>query len=65
MDVDTISNLISSLGFPIVVCGAMFWTMNKNTETHKEEMEKMTEALNNNTTIITKLYEQFTNGSHS
>lgn len=65
MDVETISNLISSLGFPIVVCGAMFWLMNKNTETHKEEMEKMTEALNNNTTIITKLYEQFTNGSRS
>ena len=29
MELGTIAQLISSLGFPIVVAGAMFWKMNK------------------------------------
>lgn len=57
---------VTTVGFPIVCCGAMAWyvkystdkareQMNDITAKHKEEMEKMTEALNNNTIAITKL----------
>lgn len=55
MDANTIIQLVSSLGFPIVMCGALFWRMVKSDEQHKAEMDKLSEALNNNTIALTKL----------
>lgn len=55
MDIDIISNLISSVGFPIAVCIALFWKLNRDEERHTEELSKMTEAINNNTQAITEL----------
>lgn len=55
MDIQTITNLITTVGFPIVMCGALFWKINKQDEQHKEEMAKITEALENNTIALTKL----------
>lgn len=58
MDVNSIIQLVGSLGFPIVACGALFWRMVKSDEQHKEEMTKMSEALNNNTSALVKLTEK-------
>lgn len=58
MDVNSIIQLVGSLGFPIVACGALFWRMIKSDEQHKEEMTKMSEALNNNTSALVKLTEK-------
>lgn len=58
MDVNTLIQLVGSLGFPIVACGALFWRMVKSDEQHKEEINKMSEALNNNTTALVKLTEK-------
>lgn len=58
MNVTEITQLISTLGFPIVCCIALFWKMNKQDENHKEEMSKMTDALNNNTVALTKLSDK-------
>ena len=55
MDANTIVQLVGSLGFPIVMCGALFWRMVKSDEQHKAEMDKLSEALNNNTIALTKL----------
>ena len=55
MDANTIIQLVGSLGFPIVMCGALFWRMVKSDEQHREEMDKLSEALNNNTIAMTKL----------
>lgn len=55
MDVNALIQLIGSLGFPIVACGALFWRMVRSDEQHKEEMNKMSEALNNNTAALVKL----------
>ena len=49
---------ISTVGFPIVVAAAMFWKMNKQDEDHKQEMGKVTEAINNNTIALTKLLDK-------
>ena len=49
---------ISTVGFPIVVAGAMFWKMNKQDDDHKEEMQKVTEAINNNTIALQKLIDK-------
>lgn len=58
MDVNVLIQLIGSLGFPIVACGALFWRVVKSDELHKEEMNKMSEALNNNTSALVKLTER-------
>lgn len=42
---------ISTVGFPIVMCGALFWYI-------QVKVDKMTEALNANTLVITKLLER-------
>ena len=49
---------ISTVGFPIVVAAAMFWKMNKQDDDHKQEMAKVTEAINNNTIALTKLIDK-------
>ena len=55
MDYQSIAGLISSVGFPIAACCAIFWQMNKQSEQHKQEMDKMTDALANNTAAIVEL----------
>lgn len=58
MDANTIIQLVGSLGFPIVMCGALFWRMIKSDEQHKAEMDKLSEVLNNNTVALTKLSDK-------
>lgn len=48
---------ISTVGFPIVMCGALFWKMDKQDKEHKEEMNKSTEAINNNTVVLQNLMQ--------
>lgn len=62
MDVSVITQLVGSLGFPIVACCALFWKMNKDSELHQEETNKLTEALNNNTLVLSKLCEKLDGG---
>lgn len=63
------TSLISTVGFPIVCALALAWfvkylidknheQMEKITASHKEEMEKMTTAINNNTIALTRLIER-------
>lgn len=69
MDLNVIMTLIGSLGFPIVACIGLGWYVKYMTDTnrsdmtelrkeHKDEMTKMTEALNNNTLVIQKLIDK-------
>lgn len=55
MDATEITTLIGNLGFPIACVIAMFAMWNKEREDHKEEVTKMTEAVNNNTTVLEKI----------
>ena len=55
MDANTITTAIATLGFPIVACAALFWQNWKQNENHRKEMEKITEAVNNNTEAIRNL----------
>ena len=67
--VQAIINVVQSLGFPIAMCiGAcifikyQFDTNNKNVaelrQEHKDEVSKMTDALNNNTIALQKLIDK-------
>lgn len=55
MDFSAVSQMISSVGFPIAACVALFWQMNRESTQHKEEMDALKESLNQNTLAITKL----------
>lgn len=66
MDYQTITTMISCLGFPVVACGAMGWyvkyitdqnarQIDKLTESHRSEMTEVTEAIHNNTLALQKL----------
>jgi len=57
MDVSALQTLIANLGFPIACVIAMFYMWNKEREDHKAEMLKVTEAINNNTKVVTQLVE--------
>ena len=59
MDANMIMQAISTLGFPIVVAAALFWKMNRQDQDHKEEMQKVTEAVNNNTLALQKLVDKW------
>lgn len=55
MDVTVITQLIGSLGFPIVCCGALFWFMVKEKDAHKAEMEELRKSVEANTHAINSL----------
>lgn len=46
---------ISTVGFPIVMCLLMFYMNDKQDIRHREETDKITEAVNNNTIAIQQL----------
>lgn len=56
-----IINLIGSVGFPIIMCLLMYKQLNDSNVLHKEEMSKMTEALNNNTLVLQQLSDKMEN----
>ena len=55
MDVNIVTQLIGSLGFPIVCCGALFWYLVKEKDAHKKEMEELRKSVEANTTAINSL----------
>lgn len=46
---------ISTVGFPIVACIAMFWMNEKQDRRHQDEVNKLNETVSNNTVALTKL----------
>lgn len=52
MDVNTIIQAIGSVGFPIVACIYMAYIHNDSEIRHSQERQEMTEAINNNTTVL-------------
>ena len=73
---DGIVQIISTVGFPIVACLLLGWYVKYQTDSyrsevqdlqkdHREEVQRMTEAINNNTLALTKLCERMDKeGSH-
>lgn len=58
MTYETIISMIGSLGFPIATCLVCFWYINKYTETTNEKLDKLSEAINNNSTVIQRLLDK-------
>lgn len=61
MDITEMANLISSIGFPIVMCLLIFRRMDEQDKNHQEQVRIMTESLNKNTEAINLLKENISN----
>lgn len=68
MTVQDIITIVQSVGFPIVMCGAMGYYVKYVSDRHREEMQaertqhdaemsKVTEAIHNNTIALQKLID--------
>lgn len=68
-EINMITTIITTVGFPIVACGAMGWYVKDSNDKHREEvqqlneqyqeeMKQVTEALNNNTLALQKLCDK-------
>lgn len=57
MNINDIITAISTVGFPIVACGALFWLVNKLNDSHKEEVTALRDVLERNTESIIELKE--------
>lgn len=56
--VNTLAQLVSTVGFPIVMCGVLFWYMTKQEERQSEQNQRMMESLNNLSIVITELKQK-------
>lgn len=73
MDPNSIVQIISTVGFPIVCCGALMYyvkyiidtnreQLNSIIEKHQKEESELTAALNNNTLVMQKLIDRLDKG---
>ena len=55
MTVQDISTLVSSLGFPIVACGALFWSNLKTSDHYTKTIDEMRKTIEDNTRVTEQL----------
>lgn len=55
MDIDSVTQLVSNVGFPVAVCIALFFYMEKQNERHQQETDKLNETVQSNTKVLTEL----------
>ena len=59
MDMNTITTLLGSYAFPIIMCLVLFYYLQEEQKSHKEEMENLRKTLEDNTKILTELKTLF------
>ena len=75
MDVDVLT-LIGNYAFPVVMCIALFWKLDKDQKTnldaaerrdqlHREEIQGLRASLDNNTAALNSLARSINNGNNN
>lgn len=64
MDVNFFIQAVSTLGFPICMCAALFWYMIKQNEQHEQESKEMRDAINKLEIAITRLTDKIGGENH-
>lgn len=52
MDVNAITQIVSTVGFPIAMCGAMAWYVKYQSDVHKTELSALSDVITENTKVI-------------
>lgn len=55
MDVTQIVEIVSTVGFPIVMCLILLKYMKQERDEHDKEVQHLTETINANTKVLTEL----------
>lgn len=58
MSADILSTLLGNYGFPIAAYAALFWYMIKMDSNHKSEIDRLSEAVENNTKVMVRITEK-------
>lgn len=58
MEITELTNLISTVGFPIIMCFIMFRYMEENDDKREAESKELREAINNNTQAMIRLIDK-------
>ena len=58
MSIDTIMSAISTVGFPIVLSVGLLYVVLMIFKAYREDVDKLKEALNNNTLVLQKLIDK-------
>ena len=61
MDYTVMTQIVSTLGFPIVMCGVLVWLNVKQMSTHAKSEENFTNALADNTKAYIELKDAISN----
>lgn len=61
VDYTAMTQVVSTLGFPIVMCGVLVWLNVKQMNAHRVSEENFTQALSDNTKAYIELKEAITN----
>lgn len=61
MDYTVLTQIVSTLGFPIVMCGVLVWLNVKQMNAHTESEENFTNALADNTKAYIELKDAISN----
>ena len=62
MNVQDVTNLVSSLGFPIVACGALFWSNLKTSDRYNKTIDEMRKTIEDNTRVTEQLINKLSEG---
>lgn len=62
MNTNDIITAVSTLGFPIVMCAALFWYMVEQNKAHSEESKSMRETISELKVAITELTSHLKGG---
>lgn len=58
MDANAIITTIQAVGFPIAACVALYLHMIHQDADHKDEVNQLREAINNNTAVMQRLIDR-------
>lgn len=58
MEIETVTQLITTVGFPICMCLIMMYYIMTSQKQHKEEVDSLKESIQNNTIALTQLCER-------
>lgn len=65
MDVSAVVQAISTVGFPIVMCLLFMYYIKYINDQHKDEIDKLSQSVNNNTLVMQQLLDKLSGGDVS
>lgn len=62
MDINSLSTIFANLGVPVACLTVTFYLWYQEMQSHKEEVSKLQDALNNNTLVLQKILDRLGEG---